>query len=53
MKKREIKEHIIKNYILNKNICLLCSEPTASQCHRSLVANIFVDIDKEIKIINL
>ncbi len=53
MDERKAKEHIIKNYMLDENICLLCSEHTPSHCHRSLVANIFVDIDREIEVINL
>ena len=43
MKEREIDQFISKNYSIyhNKSICLLCSEPTAVQCHRRLIANHF------------
>ncbi len=41
MNDRKIKEYIQLNYKTNKKICLLCSESTANQCHRSLIANEF------------
>ena len=37
---REIDSHLINNYsdCLEKNYCLLCSEDTPGNCHRSLVS---------------
>lgn len=35
---RDIKNYFKKNYSSYKNICLLCSEASANQCHRRLVA---------------
>lgn len=36
-----------------KNICLLCSEPIATQCHRRLLAEIIERENEEIKIIHI
>ena len=43
MSERKITEYIAKkySYYSDKNICLLCSEPTAVKCHRRLVAEYF------------
>lgn len=43
MIEREIDKHIIDNYsnCLEKNYCLLCSEDTHGNCHRSLVSDKF------------
>lgn len=43
MKKRNIEEYIVKEYskMTKKNICLLCSEDKAENCHRLLVAKLF------------
>lgn len=43
MSERKITEYIAKkySYYSDKNICLLCSEPTAEKCHRRLVAEYF------------
>ena len=43
MLEREINNYIQEQYAKysNQNICLLCSEPTAKQCHRRLVAEHF------------
>lgn len=43
MIEREIDKHIINNYsdCLEKNYCLLCSEDTYENCHRSLVSSKF------------
>ena len=35
------------------NACLLCSEPTAKQCHRRLAAEYIVRSNKNIKIVHL
>lgn len=53
MKERNIEEYILKHYNLDKKICLLCSEYSSKNCHRSLVANRFKDIFKSLDIINL
>ena len=43
MKNRNIDQYIREYYSKynDRNICLLCSEPTAVQCHRRLIANHF------------
>ena len=38
MENRQIEERFKKLYSNYKNVCLLCTEPTAEQCHRRLVA---------------
>lgn len=53
MNERNINEYIKSNYSLSKKICLLCSEPTAEQCHRKLVSNKFKDVFNKLEIINL
>lgn len=50
---RNIKQHIKMNYLINKKICLLCSEPTADKCHRKLIAKQFKEIDNKLDIIHL
>lgn len=44
MIEREIEKHIINSYsdCFEKNYCLLCSEDTHENCHRSLVATRFI-----------
>jgi uncharacterized protein (DUF488 family) len=47
---------IIEKYFLStkeRNICLLCSEPTAEKCHRRLVAGFIQRQLKEIRVIHL
>lgn len=48
MLERNISNHIQEQYgeFSDKNICLLCSEPTTSQCHRRLVAEHFKEVLK-------
>ncbi len=41
MNSRDITRYILDKKIVSKRICLLCSESTAEQCHRGLVADIF------------
>lgn len=43
MTERKVTEYILERYSKDRerNICLLCSEPTADQCHRRLIANHF------------
>ncbi len=53
MNERNIKEYIKQNYKLNKKLCLLCSEATAMNCHRSLVADEFKKVFKRIEIVHL
>lgn len=53
MNERKINEYIKLNYKINKKICLLCSEVTADQCHRRLVANNFNEVFNELEIIHL
>lgn len=38
IKQRNIREYFLKTYGSHKNICLLCAEKTAEQCHRRLIA---------------
>ncbi len=53
MADREIRDYIKKHYNIDKKICLLCTEENANQCHRSLVANEFKAMNKDLKIIDL
>jgi len=42
MNSRKIDQYIIQTYnFIDKNICLLCSESEATECHRSLIAKYF------------
>lgn len=51
MNLRKIGEYILNKYADKDNLCLLCSEPTAKNCHRRLVADYFKEqfTDVEIK----
>ena len=53
MESRNIGAHIKKNYSDSDKICLLCSEPTAENCHRRLVAEKFSEVLGDITIIHL
>ena len=53
MLERKITEYIKANYSSEGTICLLCSEPTPENCHRSLVANYFKEIFHEVQILHL
>lgn len=53
MNERDIARHIKENYTINKAICLLCSEPKANNCHRSLVAEQFQSVFEGLEIIHL
>lgn len=53
MEERNINEYIKEHYNLDKSICLLCSEMTANNCHRSLIAKRFKDVFEVVEIINL
>lgn len=53
MFKRNVDKHIRDQYSHMDNICLLCSEPTAHQCHRRLVADLFKEQFHNLEIIHL
>jgi len=53
MNERKINEYIQSKYTINKKICLLCSEATAEQCHRRLIANDFKQVFDKLEIIHL
>jgi uncharacterized protein (DUF488 family) len=53
MKKRNIEEHIKSNYLTYNNVCLLCSESSNENCHRSIVSEIFSKQFGDLDIINL
>lgn len=53
MSKRNINKYIKAHYIIEKRLCLLCSEATPNQCHRSLVANYFREILPVLTIVHL
>lgn len=44
MEERDINRHILEHYNLDRKICLLCSEVSSKNCHRSLIANRFKTI---------
>lgn len=51
LKQRSTEEHISVDEL--NNSCLLCSEATAEQCHRRLVAEYFKKHFKDIEIVHL
>lgn len=53
MELRDINTHIEDNYLKDIKICLLCSEATAEQCHRRLVANKFKELNHSLEIVHL
>lgn len=53
IKKREDYKKFVKIFSSFKNICLLCSEPTAEKCHRRLMAEIVQKENPKIKIIHI
>ena len=53
MLNRSIESYIRDNYSKYDNLCLLCSEAEADQCHRRLLANIFKEQFNDIEIIHL
>lgn len=53
MRERNILEHIKRNYSSDQTFCLLCSEPTADNCHRILVSNMFKKVFNNLEIIHL
>ncbi|GMO67705.1 MAG: hypothetical protein Ta2D_13090 [Rickettsiales bacterium] len=46
-------ENIFENYNNYNNLCFLCSEPTAKQCHRRLLAEYLKSKKQDIKIIHI
>lgn len=53
MLNRSIESYIRDNYSKYDNLCLLCSEAEADQCHRRLLANIFKEQFNDLEIIHL
>lgn len=53
LKQRNIDYYIKEKYTLNNNICLLCSEAEPERCHRLLIAEKFIKIFIDMKIIHL
>ena len=53
MASRRIEERFKKLYKNYKNVCLLCTEPTAEQCHRRLVAEYLQKHCENIEIIHI
>lgn len=53
MNSRQIEERFKKLYLKYTNICLLCTEPTAEQCHRRLVAQYLNEHIEHIEIIHI
>ncbi len=44
MEERKINEYILNKYSSDDNICLLCSEASPVNCHRSIVSKIFREV---------
>lgn len=53
MANRQIEERFKKLYKKHENVCLLCTEPTAEQCHRRLVAEYLQKHCENIEIIHI
>lgn len=53
MLSRSIESYIRDNYSKYDNLCLLCSEVEADQCHRRLIADIFKEQFNDLEIIHL
>ena len=53
MASRQIEERFKKLYKNYENVCLLCTEPTAEQCHRRLVAEYLQKHCENIEIIHI
>lgn len=51
LEKRNVLENI--DYSIFNDACLLCSEPTADQCHRRLLAEYLANHNNQIEIIHL
>ena len=53
MEERLIEKRFDNLYYNRNNVCLLCTEPTAEQCHRRLVAEYLKEKLKNIEIIHI
>lgn len=55
MEDRKICDYIKEKYsfIRSKTVCLLCSEVKADKCHRRLVAQYFLEIFNDLKVMNI
>ena len=51
IKQRKIENHIKLDFL--NNACLLCTEPTAENCHRRLLAEYFSSIFPQVKVKHL
>lgn len=51
LEERKILENI--DYVLFDNACLLCSEPTAKNCHRRLLAEYLAKHNNQINVIHI
>ncbi|GAP21630.1 DUF488 family protein [Leptolinea tardivitalis] len=53
MKSRGVPDVIDKTLFMEKNCCLLCSEPTPEKCHRRLAAELLANAWGDTQIIHL
>ncbi len=53
MTSRNITNYILSNYTIENTLCLLCSEPTAERCHRSIISNCFKSAFSDLNIIHI
>lgn len=53
LSERNIDAYIQEKYFDFEKICLLCSEPTAENCHRKIVAEYFLKNFSDAKIVHL
>lgn len=50
MNKRGDYKNFVTNFSSYNNVCLLCSEPTAEQCHRRLIAELIAQTSPQVTI---
>ncbi len=50
---RNLAKRFKELYMKNENVCLLCTEPTAQQCHRRLVAEYLKNNIENVEIIHI
>lgn len=53
MTKRGDYKHFAISFSAYNNVCLLCSEPTAEQCHRRLIAELIAQDNPQVKTIHI
>lgn len=53
MNRRGDYKNFVTNFNSYNNACLLCSEPTAEQCHRRLIAELIAQDNPQVKIIHI